>query len=523
VSDESSAGIWAQVGYYICNGSTPVAFYQIWNLNSGAVLTTGTSSVSAGTHTFSMYLQGGTVWAYAVDGAVIGTYDMGSASSSSSYPVYAMSEEGGVASAFQFSPVTFSTAMDVYVNGGWQSVATASSYGSGWGVQGNLQNGNLGADEIVVGGYLPTLSTTSLWSSAGSATSSTISSSVSTSTSLVTSQTTSQGNGPIASVALSGPTTASVGPLSQYLAQVYVNSGSAVGVQVSWYVDGILQWSDPTGPSGGAGSVGWSWFNEYWAGGTHTIYAVAGGVQSSVLTVYVGSGSTTTTTDTSTSTSTTTSTTTVSTQSSSGGMSIALSGPTSGNPGALGQYLASVSVASGSPLNINVDWYVDGSLQWSELTGASGSGSNVGWAWFNEYWAGGTHTIYAIAGGVQSSVLTVYVGSGSTTTTTTTTSTTTSQPTTGVTSVALSGPTIASAGTLSQYLAQVYVSSGSPVGINVSWYVDGILQWSDPTGTGSGPTPVGWAWFNEFWTSGTHTIYAIAGGVQSNTIYVVAY
>jgi len=207
-------------------------------------------------------------------------------------------------------------------------------------------------------------------------------------------------------------------------------------------------------------------------------------------------------------------------------MSIAISGPASGTPGALSQYLASVTVASGYPLNINVNWYVDGNLQWSELTGASGSGGNTGWAWFNEYWAGGTHTIYAVAGGVQSNTLSVAVSSGSTTTTTTTTtttSTTTSQPNTGVTSVVLSGPTEPSSGTLSQYLAQVYVNSGSPTGINVNWYVDGSLQWSEPTGTGSGPTPVGWGWFNEFWASGTHTIYAVAGGVQSNTVYVVAH
>jgi len=50
--------------------------------------------------------------------------------------------------------------------------------------------------------------------------------------------------------------------------------------------------------------------------------------------------------------------------------------------------------------------------------------------------------------------------------------------------------------------------------------VDGNIQWSEPAVTGSGPTPVSWAWFNEFWASGTHTVYAVAAGVQSNTLTV---
>src|SRR5689334_7312120 len=41
VDDDAASNIWGQVGYYICNGSTPVAFYQIWNLNNGSLLSTG--------------------------------------------------------------------------------------------------------------------------------------------------------------------------------------------------------------------------------------------------------------------------------------------------------------------------------------------------------------------------------------------------------------------------------------------------------------------------------------------------
>ena len=536
VADDASNNVWGQVGYYICSGSTPVAFYQIWNLNSNTILTTGVTSVSAGTHTFSMYLQQGTVWAYALDGVVFGTYDMGAAVSSSSYPVYALSEEGGVSSTFQFSSVTFPTAMDVYKNGGWGAVSTANAYGGSWGVQGNLQNPALNVDEMIVGGTLPTLSTVPLWNSlattttSSSTTQTTTSSSTTTATTTTatttTSTTTSQTTTGVTSVVLDGNTAASAGVLSQYLSKVYVGTGSPVGINVDWYVDGTLQWSVATGEGSGPTPVGWTWFNEYWTSGTHTIYAVAGGVQSNTLTVVASSGSTTTTTTTITTATTTTSTTT--SQTTTGVTSVVLDGNTAASAGVLSQYLSKVYVGTGSPVGINVDWYVDGTLQWSVATGEGSGPTPVGWTWFNEYWTSGTHTIYAVAGGVQSNTLTVVASSGSTTTTTTTittatttTSTTTSQTTTGVTSVVLDGNTAASAGVLSQYLSKVYVGTGSPVGINVDWYVDGTLQWSVATGEGSGPTPVGWTWFNEYWTSGTHTIYAVAGGVQSNTLLVV--
>src|SRR5215467_11993025 len=57
IGDDSAANIWGQVGYYLCDSSTPIAFYQIWNLNTYSVLVTGTTSVSTGNHQFSMYLQ----------------------------------------------------------------------------------------------------------------------------------------------------------------------------------------------------------------------------------------------------------------------------------------------------------------------------------------------------------------------------------------------------------------------------------------------------------------------------------
>ncbi len=163
VSDDLTNNVWGQVGYYICDGTTPIAFYQIWNLNSNSVLNGGSSSVSAGDHTFSMYLQSGTTWAYAVDGTVLGTYDMGAASSSSSYPVQALSEEQAT-SIFAFPSVTFTNAMEVMKAGSWSPVQTAKSYGTGWGVQGAMQNSGLQNDQISIGGAIGTISQGStLW------------------------------------------------------------------------------------------------------------------------------------------------------------------------------------------------------------------------------------------------------------------------------------------------------------------------------------------------------------------------
>gem|GEM_PF-537739 len=163
VSEEASSTTWGQVGYYICNGDTPVAFYQIWS--SGSVLVTGTIFVSAGYHEFSMYVQSGDTWAYALDGSVFGTYNMGADISSSTYPVQAMSEEGYVSGPWTPAQVEFGTAMQVLESSAWSSVQTAFSYSwpygcsssslSCWGLQGNLQNSSISTDAIVVGGSAP--------------------------------------------------------------------------------------------------------------------------------------------------------------------------------------------------------------------------------------------------------------------------------------------------------------------------------------------------------------------------------
>jgi hypothetical protein len=187
VSDDSAANIWGQVGYYICNSSTPVAFYQIWNLDSYSILTTGTTTVSTGYHTFSMYSQpGGNTWAYSLDGSVFGTYDMGSSISKGTYPAQAVSEEGYVSGPWNPAQVTFTTAIETYQTSntfpsgnGWYTPPSAYELGGGcsssgavnasggyscWGIAGNLQDSSIPIDSMVTGGTTPLLAAASyLW------------------------------------------------------------------------------------------------------------------------------------------------------------------------------------------------------------------------------------------------------------------------------------------------------------------------------------------------------------------------
>ncbi|MGD0397238.1 MAG: hypothetical protein ABSB26_10105 [Nitrososphaerales archaeon] len=190
VSDDLSNNNWGQVGYYICDGSVPEAFYQVWNLNTNTILTGGIASVSIGAHSFAMRFQSGTTWAYLLDGNVIGTYDMGASTSSSSYPVFALSEEEAD-SVFAFPLVTFTTAMQVLQSGTWNAVQTAQSYGTAWGISGSAQGGGLQNDQIVAGGSLATLPQgTLLWGGGSSTTTSSASTTFPPVTSTVTVTTT---------------------------------------------------------------------------------------------------------------------------------------------------------------------------------------------------------------------------------------------------------------------------------------------------------------------------------------------
>lgn len=167
----ASNNVWGQVGYFLCdtNGVTPTAFYQVWN--SGGVAAGGSTSVSTGPHVFSMYVQSGTTWAYAVDGSVFGTVIMNSTASSSSLPIEALSEEGYVSGPYN-PPEVETSAIQVLKSGNWHSPVNGyEPYGCGttascWGVAGNLQNSTIPADAIVVGGNTALVNSgTWLWNS----------------------------------------------------------------------------------------------------------------------------------------------------------------------------------------------------------------------------------------------------------------------------------------------------------------------------------------------------------------------
>ena len=163
VDDDSAANVWGQVGYYICNGSNPVAFYQVWNLSSSTVLSTGLSNVTLGYHSFSMYSvaasAGGDTWAFALDGKVFGNYDMGSNVSSSTYGVSADAEEGYVSSAYQPAKQVGISAVYTYASGDWSAVQSAiepwacgATQMSCWGIEGNAQNSSVPAGGYITGG-----------------------------------------------------------------------------------------------------------------------------------------------------------------------------------------------------------------------------------------------------------------------------------------------------------------------------------------------------------------------------------
>src|SRR5205085_7467149 len=62
VSDDLSNDIWIQLGYTASMNQVPRGFYQIWNLSSSSVLTTGYFSVMRGPHVFAIYLKSGSTW-----------------------------------------------------------------------------------------------------------------------------------------------------------------------------------------------------------------------------------------------------------------------------------------------------------------------------------------------------------------------------------------------------------------------------------------------------------------------------
>ncbi len=161
VSESFSNGLWAQVGYYIFHGSTPVGFYQIWNITSHKEVSTSTTSVSVGVHSFSFSLDSGTI-DFSIDGKSFASYNIGQASPSPSYPICALSEEGYSSSSFPFSSISFKVAIEILKSGFWTSVISASSFGNSWGIQGNDQNSSIPQNQIIVGSNLNVIPTSSL-------------------------------------------------------------------------------------------------------------------------------------------------------------------------------------------------------------------------------------------------------------------------------------------------------------------------------------------------------------------------
>src|SRR5580698_5625512 len=136
VSDNSFKDqAWGQVGYYICNGGPPLGFYQLWNVTTGANLGANTVTIGPyGNYNFSMYVSSGTTWTFAISGTILGTYNFGSNTPGGTEPIYAMSEQGGVASPQFFYSVFFPSALNVKENGVWIQPAL-SQYGNSWDIQ----------------------------------------------------------------------------------------------------------------------------------------------------------------------------------------------------------------------------------------------------------------------------------------------------------------------------------------------------------------------------------------------------
>jgi MG2 domain len=215
VADDSSANIWGQVGYYLCSGSVPLAFYQVWNLNTYTVLVTATTPVTTGAHRFSMYWQSGSVWAFALDGSTFGTQNLGSSAASSTYPVEALSEEGPVSTTWNPPQVQFEDIQVMSAAGEWAPVSTGfAPYGCGttgytcWGAAGYIQNPSIPSDAVVVGGTTPTIPVgTVLWD--GIATTTSSSSVTSTSSTVSTSFTSSVTSTASTSTTMTSSTTSS--------------------------------------------------------------------------------------------------------------------------------------------------------------------------------------------------------------------------------------------------------------------------------------------------------------------------
>lgn len=179
-----TTGMWGQVGYYVADTGTgykEYPFYEVWNLTSDPNGPVGGSNITRpinpGNHTFSMYFTSGTSWSFAVDGKVLGSFDLGAPRYSAGYnPIIATVEQGQSNSGPQpLRPVLFSSLM-VQKKGMWKqagsayanySAINANAANNTWGIQGSEQNGSFYPGEFEVGGNYryPGSSSVQLWNS----------------------------------------------------------------------------------------------------------------------------------------------------------------------------------------------------------------------------------------------------------------------------------------------------------------------------------------------------------------------
>jgi len=167
-------GFWGQVGFSVCTqtGTDPFisTFYQVWDANPTpeVLLVDGESELtSPGIHTYAMSLQSGTTWGFSVDGALLGIYDMGSATSSAPGAIATVCEEGdGVIAPYSPPAISVPVAMCLSNGATWEGASASEVYNSAdlSGVVGNLQNSALPNDAILIGGQSAyAISGTPLW------------------------------------------------------------------------------------------------------------------------------------------------------------------------------------------------------------------------------------------------------------------------------------------------------------------------------------------------------------------------
>jgi hypothetical protein len=168
---EFANSVWAQTGYFV--GDTSVnGFFQIWDLATNSVETTGIWDLAGGAnHVFTIQFSSGTTWDFTMDGVLQGSYDLGESSTSgvnTSEPFEALVEKQVYSgdAAWAVPTIEFSVAFQSLVGGAWTTITPASAYADGsYGVEGQEQDSSLVANQIIVGSAVSSVPTgTLLWS-----------------------------------------------------------------------------------------------------------------------------------------------------------------------------------------------------------------------------------------------------------------------------------------------------------------------------------------------------------------------